>query len=412
MSPYAAAHAAFPRESFSLKHSDIPLSSPDISSEDRERVLEILSGRTLSLGPVLPAFEEAVAHAAGTQFAVAVNSGTSALHLCIKAAGIGEGDEVVTTPFSFVASANCALYERAIPRFVDIDIETYNIDPALISGAVNHNTRAILPVHVFGRPCDMHAIGNLAQRHGLKIIEDSCEAIGATYDGRKIGSFGHSGAFAFYPNKQITTGEGGAIVTNDETVARLCRSWRNQGRGEGSAWLQHERLGYNYRISDINCGLGLGQVTRLQDILQMRKNVAEAYNEVLASHSAVITPPPGTEQREVSWFVYVVRLQPEFTREDRDQVLDAMRAEGIGCSNYFAPLHLQEFYREMFGFRRGDFPVTEHVSDRTIALPFFNTLTLDQIETVADSLRRAIGGLKKGLVLVPELRQAAGSGRG
>jgi perosamine synthetase len=369
----------------------IPLSSPDVSADDRERVLAILSGTALSLGPALPAFEAAMAEAAGTRFAVAVNSGTSALHLCVKAAGIGEGDEVITTPFSFVASANCALYERAVPRFVDIDIDTYNIDNSQIAGAINDRTRAILPVHVFGRPCDMGGILSHAQRHGLAVIEDSCEAIGATYGGRKIGSFGDSGAFAFYPNKQITTGEGGAVVTNDENVARLCRSWRNQGRGEDGTWLQHERLGYNYRLSDINCALGLGQLSRLDSILQKRKHVAEMYGQALASVPSVIAPRP---EAGMSWFVYVVRLQDEFTREDRDRILESLRSEGIGCNSYFSPIHLQSFYREMFGFRRGDFPVTEHVADRTIALPFFNNLSLDRIEIVVSSLSRAIGKLK------------------
>jgi perosamine synthetase len=370
----------------------IPLSSPDVSAQDRERVMAVLNGTTLSLGPALPAFEAAMAEAAGTRFAVAVNSGTSALHLCIKAAGIGEGDEVVTTPFSFVASANCALYERAIPRFVDIDLDTYNIDPSQIAASINPRTRAILPVHVFGRPCDMRAITAIAARHDLAVIEDSCEAIGATYEGRRIGSLGVSGAFAFYPNKQITTGEGGAVVTNDENVARVCRSWRNQGRGEGGAWLQHERLGYNYRLSDINCALGLGQLSRLDDILRKRKAVAEAYRQALESVPAVITPRPDPG---MSWFVYVVRLQGEFTREQRDQILDSLRAEGIGCNNYFAPIHLQKYFREMFGFRRGQFPVTEHVADRTIALPFFNNLTHGQIEIVASALERAIGRLKR-----------------
>lgn len=369
----------------------IPLSSPDVSAEDRERVLAILSGTTLSLGPALPAFEAAMAEAAGTRFAVAVNSGTSALHLCVKAAGIGEGDEVITTPFSFVASANCALYERAIPRFVDIDIDTYNIDNSQIAGSINDKTRAILPVHVFGRPCDMGGIKSIADRHGLAIIEDSCEAIGATYEGRKIGGLGDSGAFAFYPNKQITTGEGGAVVTHDEKVARLCRSWRNQGRGDGSAWLQHERLGYNYRLSDINCALGLGQLSRLDYILQKRNSVAETYRQALTSVPAAIAPRP---EPGMSWFVYVVRLQDEFTREHRDQVMESLRREGIGCNSYFAPIHLQSFYRKMFGYRRGDFPVTEHVADRTLALPFFNNLSQDQIEVVTSSLSRAIGKLK------------------
>ncbi len=369
----------------------IPLSSPDVSAQDRELVLNILSGTTLSLGPTLPAFEAAMAEVAGTRFAVAVNSGTSALHLCIKAAGIGEGDEVITTPFSFVASANCALYERAIPRFVDIDIDTYNIDNSQISVSINDRTRAILPVHVFGRPCNMREIGAIARLHNLAVIEDSCEAIGATFEGRKIGSFGDSGCFAFYPNKQITTGEGGAVVTNDENVARLCRSWRNQGRSEGGAWLQHERLGYNYRLSDINCALGLGQLSRLDEILKKRMHVATAYRDALSSVPAVITPRP---EPGMSWFVYVVRLQDEFTREQRDQVLASLRNEGIGCNNYFAPIHLQAFYAEKFGYRRGDFPVTEHVADRTIALPFFNNLTTSQIEIVTSALSRAIGNVK------------------
>ena len=394
----AVTHAAAPspvREVRRRGTDPIPLASPEVPEEDRQRVLDILSGRTLSLGPMVPAFEEAVAAAAGTRFAVAVNSGTSALHLAVKAAGIGEGDEVITTPFSFVASANCALYERAIPRFADIDIHTYNIDPARISAAINANTRAILPVHVFGRPCDMSAIGSLAARHGLGVIEDACEAIGATFGNRRVGGFGQSGTFAFYPNKQITTGEGGALVTNDESVARLCRSLRNQGRAEGSAWLQHERLGYNYRLSDIHCALGLGQISRLEQILKIRRQVAGTYQHMLSSIPAVIPPPLDSEGVGISWFVYVVRLQDEFTREHRDQVLQALRSEGIECSNYFAPIHLQTFYRQKFGFRRGDFPVTEHVADRTIALPFFNTLSAAQIQIVTAALSRAIAGLSR-----------------
>jgi perosamine synthetase len=377
----------------------IPLSSPDVNDDDRQRVMEILSGRTLSLGPALPAFEEALAEIAGTRYAVAVNSGTSALHLAIKAAEIGEGDEVITTPFSFVASANCALYERALPTFVDIELESYNIDPKLIAGAISPRTRAILPVHVFGRPCEMDAINTLAAQRGLTVIEDSCEAIGATYKGRSIGSLGHSGAFAFYPNKQMTTGEGGALVTDDERTAKLSRSWRNQGRGEGSAWLQHERLGYNYRIADINCALGLGQVSRIDQILAQRNRVAQTYTSLLANVSAVIPPAPVPEHMTMSWFVYVVRLQPEFTREQRDEILAAMCEQGVACSNYFSPIHLQEFYREMFGFRRGDFPITEHVSDRTIALPFFNSLSFEQADRVCRVLQQAINSVRPTRVL-------------
>ena len=371
----------------------IPLSSPDLSEEDRQRVLHVLSGRSLSLGPMLPAFEQAIARVAGTRFAVAVNSGTSALHLCVKAAGLGDGDEVVTTPFSFVASANCLLYERAIPRFVDIDIETYNIDPVLIEDSISHRTRAILPVHVFGRPCEMCAIGRIASRHGLTVVEDSCEAIGASYHGRSVGSFGQTGAFAFYPNKQVTTGEGGAIVTDDSDIADLCRSWRNQGRTENGDWLQHERLGYNYRLSDINCAVGIGSLLRLDQILASRARVAGLYDQFLAGVPEVITPPTGTKRCEMSWFVYVIRLRDEFTRADRDHVLASLRQAGIGCSNYFAPIHLQAFYRETFGFRPGDFPVTEHVAERTIALPFYNALTVREIEVVTAALARAISTL-------------------
>lgn len=373
-----------------MSHPPIPLSSPDVSEQDRQRVQAILEGRSLSLGPVLPEFEEAMARAAGTRFAVAVNSGTSALHLCVKAAGLGEGDEVITTPFSFIASANCLLFENATPKFVDIDPVTYNLDPARVAAAIGPRTRGILPVHVFGHPCDMPALLALASRHGLAVIEDSCEAIGATIGGRRAGSFGHSGAFAFYPNKQITTGEGGVIVTDDERTARLGRSWRNQGRGEGSAWLQHERLGYNYRLSDINCALGLGQVSRLAEILAARARVARLYDEALSGLDELVLPARPAPGVTISWFVYVVRLADSLQRTDRDAVLESLRQEGIGCNNYFAPIHLQQFYQEKFGYRRGDFPITEHVGDRTIALPFFNTLTPEQIGRVKDALARAL----------------------
>jgi perosamine synthetase len=381
----------------------VPLSSPDVDDQDRERVMEVLRGRTLSLGPMLPAFEESLAAAAGTRFAVAVNSGTSALHLCVKGAGIADGDEVITSPFSFVASSNCLLFERAVPKFVDIDLDTYNINTAAIADAITPRTKGILPVHAFGRPCDMNAINAIASRQGLTVIEDSCEAIGATVDGRPAGGLGHAGVFAFYPNKQITTGEGGAVVTNDENLAALCRSWRNQGRGAGSAWLQHERLGYNYRLSDINCALGLGQVARLASILAARQRVVDMYRQKLAGLPHVIPPPPAAPGTSISWFVFVVRLQDEFTAGHRNQILATLRAGGIGCSNYFAPIHLQTFYREAFHYRKGDFPVTEHAADRTIALPFFNHLTESQVSFVVDALSRAIDSLQSPSVSVPSM---------
>lgn len=379
---------------------NIPLSSPDITALERDAVNEVLCGTALSLGPKVPEFETAIANYVGSRHAVAVNSGTSGLHLCVKAAGIGEGDEVITTPFSFVASANCVLFERARPVFVDIDPSTYNIDVDRIEAAITPRTKAILPVHVFGRPCRMDAIAEIAARRGLAIIEDSCEAIGASYRGRMAGTFGQTGVFAFYPNKQITTGEGGMIVTDDGEIARLCRSWRNQGRADGSGWLQHERLGYNYRLSDINSVLGSAQLKRIDGILDGRSRVAAMYSSKLASSEEFVLPSPASDDASVSWFVYVIRLNDDYDGADRDQVLRTLREEGIGCNNYFPPIHLQPFYRDTFGYKEGDFPVTEHVGHRTIALPFFTQLTEAQIETVVRALRAAAGKLKRPLFSV------------
>jgi perosamine synthetase len=235
----------------------------------------------------------------------------------------------------------------------------------------------------------------IARKHEFTVIEDACEALGARYKGRQAGTIGQSGVFGFYPNKQITTGEGGVIATNDENVARLCRSWRNQGRGDNGAWLQHERLGYNYRLSEINCALGIAQLSRFEEILSMRASVAAAYTACLRDRAPEVIPPaPASPETEISWFVYVVRLRDEFSRADRDEVVQSLRKAGIGCSNYFSPIHLQPFYREVFGYRCGDFPVTEHVADRTVALPFFTDLTVDEIETVCTAFARAITALK------------------
>lgn len=368
----------------------IPLSSPDINDSDRSAVLDVLSSPTLSLGPKLPAFEEAVARQTNSRFAVAVNSGTSGLHLCVKAANITDGDEVITSPFSFVASANCILYERGKPVFVDIDPVSYNINPARIPGAITKRTRAILPVHVFGRPCRMDKILQIAERNSLAVIEDSCEAIGAKIGERSAGAFGQTGVFAFYPNKQMTTGEGGAIVTNDEKIATLCRSWRNQGRSTGSAWLEHEVLGYNYRLSDINCALGLSQLSRLNEILTRRAQVARWYDDALRDVPGIITPKLDDPGLTVSWFVYVITLRPEFTGLQRNHLLEQLKARGIGCNNYFTPIHLQPFYRQAFGYKRGDFPITESVAERTIALPFFTQMSESQVGYVRDSLHSLI----------------------
>jgi perosamine synthetase len=375
---------------------NIPLSSPDLSAEERASVLEVLNGSQLSLGPRLPAFEHAIAERTGVRYAVAVNSGTSALHLCVKAAGIRAGDEVITTPFSFVASANCVLFERGVPVFVDIDPLTWNIHLGRLEDAITPRTKAILPVHVFGRPCAMEGILQIAAKHHLAVIEDSCEAIGATYQGKPVGGFGQTGVFAFYPNKQITTGEGGVITTNDPEIARLCRSWRNQGRGENDAWLQHERLGYNYRLSEMNCALGQAQLGRLDEILSLRAAVAARYTAMLRDLVPEVIPPsPAGDDSQISWFTYVVRLRDEFSRADRDCVLQSLRQSGVACSNYFSPIHLQPFYREAFGYRPGDFPITEHIANRTVALPFFNHLTDEQIRTVCISLANAVSKLTR-----------------
>ncbi len=371
----------------------IPLSSPDVTELDRAAVLEVLGSSALSLGPRVPAFEEAVARVTNSRHAIAVNSGTSGLHLCVKAAGISDGDEVITSPFSFVASSNCVLFERGKPVFVDIDPQTFNIDPSRIEEAITPRTKAILPVHVFGRPCALAEIMHIGRKHGLTIIEDSCEAIGALYRGTPVGKFGQTGVFAFYPNKQLTTGEGGAIVTDDDQVAQRCRSWRNQGRSDAEGWLEHDDIGYNYRLSDINCALGSSQVSRLEEIINARQRVAALYNAALESISEIVPPPIDEPECRISWFVYVVRLGDEFNRSDRDRIIDELRRRGIGCRNYFPPIHLQPLYARTFGYRPGAFPITEHVSDRTLALPFFNRLSEGEIDFVCGELRRAIQSL-------------------
>jgi perosamine synthetase len=367
----------------------IPLSGPDITAVERQAVLDVLESPNLSFGPKLAEFERAMAKYVGVRHAVAVNSGTSALQLIVRSLGIGPGAEVITTPFSFIASANCIVVEGARPVFVDIDATTYNLDVARVEAAITQRTKAILGVDVFGRCVDWKGLREIANRHGLALIEDSCEAIGAESNGRRAGSFGDAGCFGFYPNKQMTTGEGGIIVTNREDLAATCRCLRNQGREEGQSWLEHTRIGFNYRLSDLNCALGLAQLSRLEDILAKREAVASLYRERLRVVKSVTVLPSVAEGR-LSWFVFVVRLADRFTRAHRDRVMRGLRDEGIGCSNYFPPIHLQPAYAERFGFKRGDFPMTEHVSDRTLALPFFNALTASQVDQVTECLARHI----------------------
>ncbi len=371
----------------------VPLSQPNIIDKEIDAVISVLKTPYLGLGPKLPEFEEKIANYIDIKYAVAVNSGTSGLHLIIRTLGIKEGDEVITTPFSFIASSNCILFEKAKPVFVDIDPKTLNIDSRRVEEKIGDKTKAILAVDVFGQPAEWDMLKRTAKKYNLKLIEDSAEAIGAEYKGVKAGNFGDAAVFAFYPNKQITTGEGGVIVTNDEKIAKFCRSMRNQGRGEGDGWLQHERLGYNYRISDINCALGIAQLERLDEILEKRERVAQMYNERLKDLEGVKIPYVSSCVK-MSWFVYVVRLNDNYTQKDRDRILGELKKRGIGCSNYFPPIHLQPFYRKMFGYKEGDFPITEKVSKSTIALPFYNNLREEQIDYVCQNLKEILGEIK------------------
>jgi len=384
----------------------VPLSAPDVGERELRYVEEVMRSGHLSLGPMLPRFEERFAATIGRKHAIAVNSGTSALHLCVRAAGIGAGQEVITTSFSFVASTNCLLYENAVPVFVDIDPATLNISPLkireflkkcceldargrVIDRETEREVKGILPVHVFGLPCDMQPIREIAREYGLTIIEDSCEAIGASYQGKQAGTFGDMSCFAFYPNKQMTTGEGGMVVTDDERFAKLCRSMRNQGRGEDGSWLRHERLGYNYRLSDIHCALGLAQIERLSELLEKRDYVARAYHRALKDvpHLRRLENVPGAER---SWFVYIVQLDPAVERGARDRILQRLRSARVGCQAYFPAIHRQPFLKDLIHLPLGRLRETEIAADRCLALPFFSDLKNDQIEFVVDALRSAV----------------------
>jgi len=388
----------------------IPLSKPDITDREIQKVCEVLRSGKLSLGPCVPEFEEKCAAYIGTRYAVAVNSGTSALHLIVRALGIGAGDAVITTSFSFVASTNCFLYEGATPIFVDIDPATLNLDPRAVRSFLNsqcdvkggevierrtgRRVRAIVPVHVFGVPCDMEAIMEIAQEYGLRVIEDSCEAIGATYRGRKAGTFGEAAAFAFYPNKQMTTGEGGMIVTNDERIALECRSMRNQGRDATSEWLQHVRVGYNYRLSDIHAAVGTVQLERISELLDARERVAGIYSRALKDHEHLSLPfhPADTVP---SWFVYVIQIQA--TKAVRDQVISILRGHGIGCQAYFPAIHQQPYMREFSG-EAANLANTERAATRCLALPFFSQMTESQVAYVCEQLELALEQSTAGLV--------------
>lgn len=375
----------------------IPLSQPDITDHEIQAVVETLQSGRLSIGPKQNLFEEMVAKKTQCNRGVAVNSGTSGLHLVLRALNIGPGDEVITTPFSFIASANCILYVGAKPVFVDIDPGSMNMDPAKVEAAITDKTKAIIGVEVFGDPTYMDRLAQVAGAHEIPFIEDACEALGGIYKDRPIGSFGRAAVFGFYPNKQITTGEGGMIVTNDDKLADICISLRNQGREDMSlhdpecdsksgSWLMHTRLGYNYRLSEINCALGIAQLERLDEILKMRRDVAAMYMRNLMGNKDLILPNIyDNEQR--SWFVFVVRLSDLYGQTERDRIVQGLRRHDVGAANYFPCIHLQPFYKQRFGYERGMLPIAESVSQRTIALPFFNRMDETHVELATHALQ-------------------------
>ncbi|MEM8485755.1 MAG: DegT/DnrJ/EryC1/StrS family aminotransferase [Bacteroidota bacterium] len=383
----------------------IPLSKPNIGTKEREYVMRVLNSSRLALGPMLDQFEAQMAAFCGVKHAVAVNSGTSALHLIVKSLGIGAGDEVVTTPFSFIASSNCLLFENAHPRFVDIDPATLSFNMEQLQTAISPATKGILGIDVFGAPAPWPALQELATQHGLHLIDDACEAPGARIGDTPIGAWGDAAAFGFYPNKQMTTGEGGCITTNSDTLAELCRSMRNQGRAVRER-MEHVRLGYNYRMDELAAALGCAQLERLPGLLAARERVATAYTEALEPYvESLILPATPTTMPNVtgknqlpvtrSWFVYVIRLREDFTDDARDLALKLLRERGIGCASYFPSIHLQPYYRERFGYKTGDFPVCESISNRSLALPFYPALLPGQIFTIGDILGDILPQLPK-----------------
>jgi perosamine synthetase len=391
-----------------FSNSLVPMSSPDLTDEERQAVAEVMATPHLSMGSQITSFEDSIKEYTGSKYAVGVSSGTAGLHLCVRAAGIQAGDLVITTPFSFVASSNVLLYESAIPIFVDVEPRTGNIDPHLVFAAAQDimqggrstqawlppkgasaeaKLKAILPVDVFGQPADLEPILNTAWKYKLKVIEDSCEALGAAYKGHNAGRLGDYGVFGFYPNKQITTGEGGMIITDDEDAAWLMRSLRNQGRAPGDTWLQHTHLGYNYRLDEMSAALGMVQMKRLDELITRRQQVADWYGERIAEIPGLEAPKIANYTSRVSWFVYVIRFTQGL---DRDKIAQRLEEKGIPARPYFLPIHLQPYMVERFGYQPGTFPVTEDLGKRGLALPFSGVMNEGQVEQVCQALREVI----------------------
>jgi perosamine synthetase len=365
----------------------VPLSRPYVDERDEELVLDVLRSGRLSLGPAIERFEELLAERVGAPFAAAVSSGTAGLHMLCHIAGVEPGDEVVTSPVAFVATANCFIFEGGVPVFADVDPRTLNLDPAAVEAAITERTKGIVVVDMFGYPCELDELRAIAERHGLWLIDDSCEALGAEYRGAPIGSHGISGAFGFYPNKQITTGEGGIVTTHSEEERELIVSLRNQGRSYDSRWFHHVRLGFNYRITDIQAALGIGQLEKLDRMLELRSAAAARYTELLADVDGVEAPLADDADHKRSWFVYVVKLAPGV---DRDAVVQSLSAQGIEAGLYVPAVHLQPYMQERYGFAEGMCPVAEDACSRTLALPFFPQLEAADQERVVAALRDAI----------------------
>ena len=367
---------------------EVPLSRPWLNEREEELVLEVLRSGRLSLGPWIDRFEEELAARVGAPYAAALSSGTAGLHLLCKIAGLGAGDEVITSPLSFVASANCFILEGATPVFADVDPVTLNMDPRAVEAAVTDRTRAIVAVDMFGYPCELDELRGIAGRHGLTLIEDAAESLGAEYKGRSLGSHGPSAVFGFYPNKQMATGEGGVVVTHSEEEWRLLRSLRNQGRTyDGGGWFHHVRLGLNYRWTDVQAAIGLAQLEKLDRILELRAAAARRYRELLEDIAGVETPAPDDADHRRSWFVYVVKLDPAL---DREAVMAALQREGIATAEYVPCIHLQPYMREGFGFAEGMCPVAEETASRTLALPFFTQIEPSDQERVVQVLTDAV----------------------
>jgi perosamine synthetase len=367
----------------------VPLSSPWLDDREEELVIDVLRSGRLSLGPTIDRFEELFAETIGAPYAAAVSSGTAGLHLLCVAAGVQAGDEVITSPYSFVASANCAIYEGATPVFADIDRRTLNLDPRAVEAAVTERTRAVVAVDIYGYPSELEELQAICDRHGIVLIDDACEALGARYRGRPVGAQGQDAVFAFYPNKQITTGEGGVVTTWSEDTWRLLRSLRNQGRADVGGWLDHARLGFNYRIDDVRAALGIGQLERIDAILAARADAARRYDELLSQIDQLELPCADDEDHVRSWFVYVVVL-PAGT--DRERVIAALDRRGVATARYLPCIHLQRYLRDRYGFQEGLCPVAEDVSARSLALPFHARIGEDDQAYVADALQSALRG--------------------